>query len=151
MADVLSRIEEDLVTATRARAPELATLRLIKAAFTNERIAKRVPAIEDGDALAVLRREFKRRQESASLYDVGGRPELAQAERAEAVVISRYLPKAPDSAAVLTAAKDLAASLNLSAPSGIGPLTKALQERFGGGLDGASASQAARAALKPAA
>ena len=149
MANVLSRIEEDLVTAARARAPELATLRLLKAAFTNERIAKRVPAIEEADALAVLRRELKRRQESASMYDAGKRPELAQAERAEAAVISRYLPPAPDSAAGLAAAQELAVSMNLAAPSGIGPLTRALQERFGGGLDGASASQAARAALAP--
>ena len=46
----------------------------------------------DGDETAVLRRERKRRQESARAFREGGRDELAVAEEAEAEIIGAYLP-----------------------------------------------------------
>ena len=46
----------------------------------------------DGDETAVLRRERKRRQESARAFREGGREELATAEEAEADIIEVYLP-----------------------------------------------------------
>lgn len=46
----------------------------------------------DGDETAVLRRERKRRQESARAFREGGRDELATAEEAEAELIGAYLP-----------------------------------------------------------
>src|SRR6201997_3599303 len=46
----------------------------------------------DDDELAVLRRERKRRLESASAFREGGRDELAGAEEAEAQLIAGYLP-----------------------------------------------------------
>ena len=51
-------------------------------------------AAKDGsdDELAVLRRERKRRQESAGAFREGGRAELADAEEAEAAIIEAYLP-----------------------------------------------------------
>jgi uncharacterized protein YqeY len=46
----------------------------------------------DGDETAVLRRERKRRQESARAFREGGREELAVGEEAEAELIGTYLP-----------------------------------------------------------
>jgi uncharacterized protein YqeY len=46
----------------------------------------------DGDELAVLRRERKRRLEAAHAYREGGREELAGPEEAEAQLIAGYLP-----------------------------------------------------------
>jgi uncharacterized protein YqeY len=46
----------------------------------------------DGDETAVLRRERKRRQESARAFREGGRDELAVGEEAEADIIGAYLP-----------------------------------------------------------
>lgn len=45
------------------------------------------------DAIAVLRRERKRREESATTYEENGRPELAVPERYEAELLSTYLPQ----------------------------------------------------------
>ena len=36
---------------------------------------------------------IKQREESAATYDTGGRPELAQGEREEIVVIREFMPK----------------------------------------------------------
>ncbi len=44
------------------------------------------------DEVAVLRRERKRRIESAEAFRDGNRPELAEAEESEAQLISDYLP-----------------------------------------------------------
>ena len=46
----------------------------------------------DGDELAVLRRERKRRFEAAEAYREAERPELAEAEESEAAIIEEYLP-----------------------------------------------------------
>jgi uncharacterized protein YqeY len=46
----------------------------------------------DGDELAVLRRERKRRLDAAEAFRQGGRPELAEGEEAEAQLITDYLP-----------------------------------------------------------
>src|SRR5947209_5521908 len=46
----------------------------------------------DGDELAVLRRERKRRLEAATQFRDGGRPELAENEESEAQIIESYLP-----------------------------------------------------------
>jgi len=45
-----------------------------------------------GDEIAVLRRERKRRIESATAFREGGREDLAVAEEAEAELVSTYLP-----------------------------------------------------------
>src|SRR3954447_15349498 len=46
----------------------------------------------DGDELAVLRRERKRRLEAAQAFSDAGRAELAEGEHAEAEIIAAYLP-----------------------------------------------------------
>ena len=45
-----------------------------------------------GDELSVLRRERKRRLESAGLFRDAGREDLAEGEEAEARLIGGYLP-----------------------------------------------------------
>ena len=52
----------------------------------------------DGDELAVLRRERKRRLEAAAQFRDGGRPELADQEESEAKLIDGYLPAELDDA-----------------------------------------------------
>ena len=73
----------------------LDTLRMLTAAFTNELVAtKRKPTDElpDEDAIAVIRREVKKRKEAAEAFKGGGRPEAAAKEHAEEAILSAYLP-----------------------------------------------------------
>lgn len=68
----------------------LETLRGLSALFTNELIAKQVkgdvPAsvttLSDEDALALIRRSVKQRKDSIDQFEKGGRPELAEKEKA---------------------------------------------------------------------
>jgi len=79
----------------------LETLRGLSALFTNELIAKQVkgdvPAsvttLSDEDALALIRRSVKQRKDSIDQFEKGGRPELAEKEKAELAILEMYLPK----------------------------------------------------------
>src|SRR3954468_11836918 len=81
------RVKQDLTSAMKAGEKDrVGALRLVLSELQKE--AKEGA----GDEVAVLRRERKRRHESAAAFREGGRPELAAAEEAEAQVIEAYLP-----------------------------------------------------------
>lgn len=48
--------------------------------------------LSDDEVRAVLARGVKDRDEAAEAYDTAGRPDRAQVERAQRVVLARYLP-----------------------------------------------------------
>jgi uncharacterized protein YqeY len=84
---VADRVKQDVVVAMKeGDRDRVQALRLILSEL--QKAAKE----GDGDETAVLRRERKRRQESARAFREGGRDELATAEEAEAEIIGTYLP-----------------------------------------------------------
>ena len=85
---ILERIQADTREAMKARdSDRVSTLRMITSAVQQDE------KLGDGDAVAVLQRERKKRLEAASAFADGGRPEQAEAERAEAELIAEYLPE----------------------------------------------------------
>lgn len=149
MADLDSRLAADLSQATKGKLPELSTLRLIKAALNNEVIARRGKGetMTEVDKLAIVRRELKKRQEAAKLYEQGGRPELAEQELAEAKIVERYLPQAPTVEQVSEIAQQLKNELKLEGQSNRGALIKAILDHYQGAVDGRVASEAAKSVL----
>src|SRR5438045_8949603 len=99
------RIDEDLKDAMRAKdAARLSVLRLLKAALKNATIEK-VGAdgeLNDADAIAVIRKQVKQRQDSIESFEKGGSAELAEKEKAEIVVLNQYLPQAMSAAELQT-------------------------------------------------
>jgi len=96
------QIKNQIKDAMRAKEiVRLETLRGLSALFTNELIAKQVkgdvPAsvttLSDEDALALIRRSVKQRKDSIDQFEKGGRPELAEKEKAELAILEMYLPK----------------------------------------------------------
>ena len=88
------KLRADMTTAMKAR-DELrtATLRMVLTAITNEEVAgKAARELSDDEVLKVVAREAKKRREAAEAFDEGNRPELAERERAEGVVLDEYLP-----------------------------------------------------------
>lgn len=85
---ILDRIQEDTKAAMRAGEKDrTVALRLI--ASEVQKAAKE----GDGDAVAVLQRERKKRIEAAEAYDAADRRDQAEAERIEAALIEAYLPE----------------------------------------------------------
>lgn len=89
-------IKTHMVEAMKAKdAVKLQTLRGLLSAFTNELVnLKRTPqdTLSDEEVLAVIRRAVKQRKDSIEQFVAGGRPELADDEKAELAVLETYLP-----------------------------------------------------------
>jgi uncharacterized protein YqeY len=81
------QLKGDLTTAMKAGEKErVGALRMVLSELQKD--AK----LGEGDELAVLRRERKRRLEAAEAYREAGREELAASEQGEAELIAGYLP-----------------------------------------------------------
>jgi uncharacterized protein YqeY len=101
----------------------------------------------DGDELAVLRRERKRRLEAASQFRVGGRPELAAGEEAEADLIAGYLPAELDDAELDAIVAAVVTDTGAAGPADMGRVMKEVLARAQGRADGKRASGRVREAL----
>lgn len=85
-----ARIESDLTAAIKAKTePKRTVLRSLVSAIHNEEIAKG-GTLDEAALAGLLRKQVKQREESAAAYQ--SRPELASQEKAEAEIISVYLP-----------------------------------------------------------
>ena len=95
MSALKDRLRADLTAAMKARDEvRFATLRMALAAITNAEVAgKQARELSDDEVVGVLASEAKKRREAAAAFDDGGRPELADKERAEAAVLADYLPE----------------------------------------------------------
>jgi uncharacterized protein YqeY len=88
------QLRSDLTAAMKSR-DELvkATLRMTLTAIGNAEVAgDQARELDDTEVLAIIRREAKKRAESAEAFAGAGRDELASQERAEGEVLARYLP-----------------------------------------------------------
>lgn len=147
-----AQIKHDLTEAMRARDQlTLSTLRMVSAAVTYAEVAgTEVSVLTDEQVLDVLRSEAKKRTEAADLFEQGGRAESAAKERAELVVIQRYLPAAmsdDDLAAIVTGEVARAAASGATGPKAMGAVIKAVRERAGSAADGQRIASAVKAAL----
>ena len=101
----------------------------------------------DGDETAVLRRERKRRQESARAFREGGRDELASAEEAEAELIGGYLPAEISDDELDSIVAEAIAETGAVEMKQMGIAMKAVMAKVGGRADGARVSAKVRQAL----
>ncbi|MBY0295512.1 MAG: GatB/YqeY domain-containing protein [Methylobacterium sp.] len=122
---------------------KLATVRLIQAALKDRDIEARglgkEPLAED-EILALLQKMIKQRNESAAVYEQGGRPELAAGERAEVAVIETFLPRQMDEAETRAAIQAAIAETGAAGPKEMGKVIAALKSRYAGRMDFAKAS-----------
>src|SRR5262249_23529326 len=121
----------------------VSTLRLVNAAIKNADIEARgrgEDAFSDEALLGVLQKMIKQRQESAELYDKGGRPELAAQEREEIEVISGYLPRQLSDLEAGAAIQAIVHEINAQSLKDMGRIMATLKERFSGKMDFAKAS-----------
>jgi uncharacterized protein len=137
------RIDEDLKEAMRAKnAARLSVLRLLKAALKNAAIEK-VGAdgeLTDPDAVAVIRRQVKQRQDSIESFEKGGRADLAQKEKAEIAVLSNYLPQAMSAEELQRIVRETIAEVGATSRTQMGAVMKALQSKVAGRADGKTLS-----------
>jgi uncharacterized protein YqeY len=88
-----ARITEDMKNAMRAKeATRLSTIRMLLAAMKQREVDERIE-LADADVIAIIDKMIKQRRESIVQFDLGKRPELAAAERAEIELLQAYMPQ----------------------------------------------------------
>jgi uncharacterized protein YqeY len=127
------------------------TIRMALSAITNAEVAgDEAVELTDDQVIKVLQSEVKKRQESAEVYEQAGRTEAAVKERAEAEVLSVYLPAAlsdDELAGVVQEEVARAAAQGAQGMKAMGAVVKAVRERVGSGADGSKIADLVKAAL----
>jgi len=144
-------IKSALVDAMKARDSQATgTIRLIQSAIKNRDIELRTAATQpDDDAMVVevLQKMIKQRRESIEMYDKGGRPELAEAERLEIQVIERFLPAQMSEDEANAAIDAIVAETGASSVKDMGRVMAVLKERHAASVDMSKASGLVKARL----
>ena len=130
-------------------AERLGVLRMLKSALKNAAIEKGGMDFElsEPDALAIVRKELKKRQDSVESFTKGGRPELAAKETSEAAMLSVYLPQAMTAEELQALVAGAIADAGASSKKDMGAVMKLANERAAGRVDGRALSSAVSAAL----
>ncbi|MEL6960805.1 MAG: GatB/YqeY domain-containing protein [Pseudomonadota bacterium] len=134
------RINTALKEAMKAKeADRLATLRLVNAAIKDRDIEARADGAEEGVGdevvLGILGKMVKQRQESAKIYEEGGRIELAEKELAEIGVIEDFLPKQLSTKEVDAAIDAAIAETDASSIRDMGKVMGVLKTKYTGQMD----------------
>src|SRR5476649_2179368 len=109
----------------------LSTLRMLKAALMNKEI-ERGHALDETESLQVVNALVKQRKDSIDQFTRGGRPDLADKEAAEILVLEAYLPAPADPAAVEDAVVAAIAETGATSPKDMGRVMKAVMARLAG-------------------
>jgi hypothetical protein len=117
----------------------LSTTRLVLAGLKDRDIAARgqgnTEGISEAEIQRMLQAMIKQRRESIVLYEQGNRPDLAQQEREEIVVIESFLPRQLDEAEVESAAVSVIADTGAAGIKDMGRVMAALREHYTGVID----------------
>ena len=128
----------------------LGTIRLMLAKIKDKDIELRTgtaPADDDVLVTDVLQKMVKQRRESITMYEQGGRHELADAEAAEVVVIEDFLPAQLSETDATAAIAAIVSELGATSVKDMGKVMAAVKERLGSQLDMSKASGWVKAAL----
>ena len=137
------RVDSDLKEAMRAKdATKLGVLRMLKSAFKYAAIAKSGAEAElsDAEAVQVIRKQVKQRQDSIESFEKGGRAELAEKEREELGILNAYLPQVMSADEVAKVVRETIAEVGATSRAQMGAVMKALQAKVGGRADGKTLS-----------
>ena len=130
--------------------PRLAAVRLILAKLKDKDIELRTATtLPDDDVLVtdVLQKMGKQRRESITMYEAGGRQELADVEKAELAVIEEFLPQQMSEDDTRAAIAGLIAETGAAGMKDMGRVVAALKAKHGTQLDMSKASGLVKAAL----
>ena len=132
-----TRISTDLIAAQKARdAVKLSSLRLLKAALESAAFAQHKTELTDEEAVAVVRKQVKQRQEAIAAYRQGRRDDLAAKEEAERQMLSAYLPQELPRAELVAAVKRAAQAVGAGSLADAGKVMKQVMPELRGKADG---------------
>ena len=129
------RLTDDMKAAMKGGdKASLGVIRLVQAAIKQREVDERVE-LDDAQVLAVMEKMVKQRKDSVSQFEAAAREDLAAIERAEIVVIERYLPEKMGEAEVQAAIDAAIAETGAAGPADMGKVMGVLKPRLAGQAD----------------
>jgi uncharacterized protein YqeY len=142
-------LREDLTASIRSQDKVVSeTLRMVLTAITNEEVAgKEARTLTDDEIITVLSREAKKRREAAEEFSKAGRDDKAAAEKAEGVIIAKYLPAQLSEDEIKKIITDAVAKTGAAGPADMGKVMGAIKPLIAGKADGALVSSLVKSTL----
>ena len=137
------RVDSDLKEAMRAKdATRLGVLRMLKSALKYAAIAKSGAEadLSDAEAVQVIRKQVKQRQDSIESFEKGGRAELAAKEKDELSILQSYLPQGMSSDELAKVVREAITEVGATSKAQMGAVMKTLQAKIAGRADGKTLS-----------
>jgi uncharacterized protein YqeY len=136
MAALADKVRADMTAAMKAQEKErLSTLRMLQSSLKNEQI-NLGHELSDEEAMTVIRKAMKQREDSIEQYTNAGRTELAEKERSEMELLKTYLPPELSEAEVESGVREIIASTGAQSKKDFGKVMKEATARFKGRVDG---------------
>jgi len=134
------QIKSEVKEAMKAKeAVRLSVVRNMLSSFTNELVATgKTPQdlLDNAGVLKVIKRLSNQRKDSIEQFVNGGRPELAESEKAELMVLEKYLPTLMSREEIMVVALAKKDALGVTDKSKAGQLTGAIMKDLAGKADG---------------
>jgi len=137
------RVDSDLKDAMRAKdATKLGVLRMLKSALKNAAIEKSGAAgqLNDTEAVQVIRKQAKQRQDSIESFEKGGRAELVAKEKEELSILNSYLPAGMSAEELSKIVRETITEVGATSKAQMGAVMKTLQAKVAGRADGRTLS-----------
>jgi uncharacterized protein YqeY len=145
---LLDQVQKDMVAAMKARdEARLGALRLMKTALKKHEIDSMKP-LDEASEMQILKSLVKQRIEAAEMFRKGNRPELAEKEEAERLLIESYLPAGASEEEIEAAISAAISETGVTSQKQMGVVMKATQAKLKGKtVDGKALSEKVRARL----
>jgi uncharacterized protein len=139
---LLDRVQQDMVSAMKSKdEARLGALRMMKSALKKFEVDSMKP-LNEGTEMQVVQTLVKQRRESADMFRKGNRPELADKEEAEILLLESYLPSAPSPAELEGAVTSAIAETGATSSKQMGAVMKAASAKLAGKrVDGKALSE----------
>lgn len=146
---ISEKINNDIKAAMLAKEKlRLEALRAVKSALLLAASEKGAGSeVTDEAAIKIIQKLVKQRKESAEIYTAQNRPELAEKELAEAVVLEQYLPVQMSESEIRSIVSQIISQTGASSPAEIGKVMGVATKQLAGKADGKLISAIARELL----
>jgi uncharacterized protein len=136
METLAQKVRADMTEAMKAQQKErLSTLRMLQSALKNEQINVGHD-LTDEEAMTVIRKAVKQRQDSIEQYTNAGRQELADKESAELDLLKTYLPPELTDTELENGIREIITSTGAQSKKDMGKVMKEATTRYKGRVDG---------------
>ena len=115
------------------------TIRLVLASIKDQDIAARgdgnLDGISDAQVLVLLQTMVKQRNESARLYEDGGRYDLAEQEKEEIQIIRRFTPRQLEVLEVESVVREIIKEIDMQDLKDMGKIMGTLKQKYSDSID----------------